>query len=182
MCLYGSGSSASQSWQSQKPGARPLGDSTVVQSEGSVLLDDTRTKQTNQIDKAELTGSFPPRLRSGLHAPPAVKASFSGPALQVDPSDQGPSVWIFEDKEAEKQGIADQLGCKVQRVMDTFRLTNQSVLDETCTLLQQMRPNLIWCSLFRSGTHRGNRRDKLAMRALRRVSVAGVYAILLSGG
>ena len=108
-----------------------------------MLLDDTRakqTKQTKQLDEAELTGSFPPRSRSVLRASPAEEASFSGPALQVDPSDQGPSMWIFEDKEAEKQGIAAQLGCKVQRVMDTFRLVSQSVLDETCTLLQQMRP------------------------------------------
>ena len=131
-----------------------------------MLHGDTRTRKLDE--ETRKTGSFPPRSQ-GLHASPAVEASFSGPALQVSPPEQGHTAWIFDDKEAEKQGIVTQLGGQVQRVFDTFRLANQAVLDETCKLLQHFRPSLIWCSLFRCGAPRGNRRDKQAMRALRRV-------------
>ena len=69
-----------------------------------------------------------------------TNATFSGPAVQVNSPVQGFKAWIFDDKEAEKQGIVSKLGGQVQRVVETFRLANQTVLDETCSLLQQLKP------------------------------------------
>ena len=115
---------------------------------------------------------------SAMHVPASVGAVAAeeedqtrgvGSTPRVRSTSPALTAWIFDDKEAEKQGIASQLGCHVQRVFETFRMTSQSVLDETCSLMQQLRPKVIWCSLFRSGTPRGNRRDRQAMRALRRI-------------
>ena len=90
--------------------------------------------------------------------------------LPLGLSDQrtsGPKqAWILDDKKGFRQQAAVEAGAAVLKCARAFDMCGKTQLDHAAFLLQQQAPHILWIRLFEPHTPRGNRQDRLGLRAV----------------
>ena len=94
---------------------------------------------------------------------------FTGAVAEDADANSRLTAWIFDDPEGYRQQVLVNMGYRVLRSSDVFTLTNGERLSASAEALKRRRPTVLWINLFRSGTPRGNRRDRKAAEVIVRM-------------
>ena len=77
--------------------------------------------------------------------------------------------WILDDTGGGRQQAAVEAGVVLLKCCRVFEMFGKTDLDNAARLLQQQAPHVLWINLFPPHTPRGNKQDRLGLRAVVRL-------------